>query len=78
MPLDKMPKTEEAAALAVSEKVESIRKTLLEIIEIADEFGLRVEVLREWDEYLTYQGRMYEDDGVECYRGDGGWYSSNC
>ena len=51
-------------------------------MEIADEFGLRVEVLREWDDYLSYQGRVWEKEdgygGDEYYRGDGGWYHSTC
>jgi hypothetical protein len=77
--MDAFPKNEETAAMAVSEKVESIRETLKEIMAIADEFELRVEVLREFGDYLTYYGRPYIRQDQEYIRSDdGGWYHSTC
>ena len=69
-------KNEEAAAMAVSEKVESIKQTLQEVMEIADEFGLTVEVFHDWDNYLRYHGRVYDYESD--YKTDGGWYHSTC
>jgi hypothetical protein len=75
--------TQEQAAALAAHKVNQIRDTLKEIIELADEYEIRVDVMREFNDHLTYFGRKWiEDDcvgGTEYHRSDdGGWYHSTC
>lgn len=75
--------TKEQAAALAAHKVDSIRQTLKEIIELADEHEISVVVMKEFNDYLVYHGRGWiEEDtvgGPEYYRGDdGGWYHSTC
>jgi hypothetical protein len=69
--------TQEQAAALAAHKIETIRRTLVEICQLADEYELDVQILNEWDNKVYYSGRPYLDEYCEM-RADGGWCSSHC
>lgn len=72
-----MPMTQEQARQLAEQKVSEIEDTLMEIVRLADEHDIDVQILGEWDQRLTYTGRPYDYD-MDCRSEHGGWYSSHC